>query len=171
MSSAAHTLWSFGSPPLRRRLCTQIAEEVARVKLPISPIVGEMSGRTEGGVTERCRPSPAAKTALSQVTSWQAIELPLGSRAIAGMQGGDRQFHVSRLLGDLCTIVSLSVAKGRRQLTPASADATSPHALQKIDAIADLVPHFRTTGIAALRSEGGVTVAVNQAKQPDGGTI
>jgi assimilatory nitrate reductase catalytic subunit len=32
---------------------TGVAKWVARLKLPISPLAGEMSGRTEGGVKER----------------------------------------------------------------------------------------------------------------------
>ncbi|RWL21671.1 MAG: hypothetical protein E5X64_19430 [Mesorhizobium sp.] len=31
---------------------TNVAEEASLAKLPISPLVGEMSGRTEGGATE-----------------------------------------------------------------------------------------------------------------------
>ncbi|QKC81047.1 lytic murein transglycosylase [Mesorhizobium sp. NZP2077] len=36
---------------------SNVARSALTAKLPISPLVGEMSGRTEGGATER-RPQP-----------------------------------------------------------------------------------------------------------------
>ncbi|RWC24399.1 MAG: hypothetical protein EOS56_13390 [Mesorhizobium sp.] len=33
---------------------TSVAGWATRLKLPISPLAGEMSGRTEGGVKDRC---------------------------------------------------------------------------------------------------------------------
>ncbi|TGQ70911.1 MAG: ABC transporter ATP-binding protein [Mesorhizobium sp.] len=42
---------------------TDIAKEERSAKLPISPLAGEMSGRTEGGVTER-QPSAITETEL-----------------------------------------------------------------------------------------------------------
>ncbi|RWH69248.1 MAG: hypothetical protein EOQ86_31595 [Mesorhizobium sp.] len=54
-------LWPAGHLPhlggdrMSRRLSpiTDVVGRAARTKLPISPLVGEMSGRTEGGATER----------------------------------------------------------------------------------------------------------------------
>ncbi|TIT19853.1 MAG: lytic murein transglycosylase [Mesorhizobium sp.] len=40
-----------------------VAERAARSKLPISPLAGEMAGRPEGGVTERCLRDPVTGTA------------------------------------------------------------------------------------------------------------
>ncbi|RWL23270.1 MAG: hypothetical protein EOR57_02940 [Mesorhizobium sp.] len=53
-------LWPAGHLPhlggnrMSRRLSptTDVVGRAARTKLPISPLVGEMSGRTEGGATE-----------------------------------------------------------------------------------------------------------------------
>ncbi|RWO99205.1 MAG: lytic murein transglycosylase [Mesorhizobium sp.] len=44
-----------GGDRMSRRLSpiTDVAGRAARTKLPISPLVGEMSGRTEGGAQER----------------------------------------------------------------------------------------------------------------------
>ncbi len=39
-------------PAARLSPITNVAEGAARAKLPISPLVGEMSGRTEGGAKE-----------------------------------------------------------------------------------------------------------------------
>ncbi|KAA3452437.1 hypothetical protein C7I87_01995 [Mesorhizobium sp. SARCC-RB16n] len=55
-------LWPAGHLPhrwgdwLSSRLSpiSTVAEEGEAPRLPISPLVGEMSGRTEGGAAERC---------------------------------------------------------------------------------------------------------------------
>ncbi|TIQ16709.1 MAG: lytic murein transglycosylase [Mesorhizobium sp.] len=57
MSSLNTPLWPAGHLPLKGgdwtaaslSLLFNVAREVARLKLPISPLEGEMSGRTEGG--------------------------------------------------------------------------------------------------------------------------
>ncbi|TIL89003.1 MAG: hypothetical protein E5Y73_22070 [Mesorhizobium sp.] len=54
-------LWPAGHLPHKGRdwlscllpLITNVAGLAARAKLPISPLVGEMSGRTEGGASRR----------------------------------------------------------------------------------------------------------------------
>ncbi|RUU18677.1 hypothetical protein EN933_04400 [Mesorhizobium sp. M7A.F.Ca.US.001.01.1.1] len=63
MRSPGAPLWPAGHLPLKggdwisRRLSPifNAEEETQKPKLPISPLEGEMSGRTEGGLVERKR--------------------------------------------------------------------------------------------------------------------
>jgi hypothetical protein len=63
---------------MSRRLSpiANVAEMVPSAKLPISPLVGEMSGRTEGGAKDRglsLRPLSLAQT-FPNSGSWLQIE-------------------------------------------------------------------------------------------------
>ncbi|TIP25381.1 MAG: hypothetical protein E5X67_25070 [Mesorhizobium sp.] len=68
------------APAFALPLTTNVAEKVPRPKLPISPLVGEMPGRAEGGAKERQPRSSATSRDHAQRCALRLIERPEGQR-------------------------------------------------------------------------------------------